>query len=187
MLTAKWKILKCHGHNRIKLNIGHAQHVHIEALIVDGQLRFDLLGIDATRELGGVHIAGSGEVDFLKGDMPQCAGISINEPDFSEEFDHHKKVWMTSWKWMNDQTPMECWSPQCLSVSRTNTRKSSNYGWLLSYPKDKLCSPKGPIQLMVVIQRISRRFIQYSITESQIASWMYVVHSISFQTFCTGI
>ena len=61
-----------------------------------------LLGIDTIRELSGVHITRSGEVHFLKGDIPQCAAISIDKLDFSAKFDLHK-VWTTSWKWANDK------------------------------------------------------------------------------------
>ena len=46
------------GYGRIKLDIGIAEPVHIDALIVDGQL----LGIDTIRELGRMHITKLGEV-----------------------------------------------------------------------------------------------------------------------------
>ena len=52
------------------MNIGYAQSMYIDALIVDGQLLgFDLLGINAIRELGGLYLAWSGEVYFPVGDM----------------------------------------------------------------------------------------------------------------------
>ena len=87
MLTANRKTLKCCGHSKIKLNIGHAQPKHIEALIVlSPQLGFDLFEINAIRDLGRVHIAGSGEVHFPGVNVAWSAVISINEPHFSAEF-----------------------------------------------------------------------------------------------------
>ena len=67
MLTADGRTLKCCGYGRIKLDIGIGEPVHVDVLIVEGQLLgFDLLlGIDAIRKLRGVHINRSGEVRFL--------------------------------------------------------------------------------------------------------------------------
>ena len=57
VITADVKTLKCDRHGRIKLNISHAQPVYIGDLTEDGlQREFDLLGIDAIRELREVHI-----------------------------------------------------------------------------------------------------------------------------------
>ena len=57
ILTADGRILKCRRYSRIKLDIGIAELVHIDALTVERQqLGFDLLGINAIRELGWVHI-----------------------------------------------------------------------------------------------------------------------------------
>ena len=50
VLIADEKTLKCWGHDRMKLNISHAQPVHIDAMIVNSQLLgFDLLGINTIR------------------------------------------------------------------------------------------------------------------------------------------
>lgn len=48
-------------------------------------------------------ITKSGDVRFPEEDILQCAAISINEPDFSVQFDHQKKVWIASWKCNKNQ------------------------------------------------------------------------------------
>ena len=53
-------------------------------------------------ELGDTYIAGWSALSWGR-----CATISINEYNFSAEFDHHKKVWMASKKLTNSQTPVE--------------------------------------------------------------------------------
>lgn len=72
----------------------------IEALIVDRQLLgyAIILRIDAIKELGGVHLTRSGVVRFPDGNLNWCAGISINEPNFSVTFDKNNKAWTASWK-----------------------------------------------------------------------------------------
>lgn len=93
MLTADGKLLKYHGYGTVKLDVGLAQPVNIEVLVVDGTLlRFDmLLGIDAIWELGGMCTTKLEEVCFPEEDVLQCPVISINEPDFSLQSNHQKK------------------------------------------------------------------------------------------------
>ena len=60
-------------------------------LVVDRQLLgFDLLEINAIKELGGVHLTESGEMHF--GNLNRCAAISMDEPDFSMTFNQSKNV-----------------------------------------------------------------------------------------------
>ena len=58
VLTADGRTLNCRGYGKIKVEVGQVPAVDIEALVVDKQLLgFNLLlGIDAIKELGGVHL-----------------------------------------------------------------------------------------------------------------------------------
>ena len=83
------------------MEVGQVPAVNIEALVVDKQLLgFDLLlGIDAIKELGGVHLTESSEARF--GGLNRCAAISIDKPDFSVTYDRSNKEWTAYWKWAN--------------------------------------------------------------------------------------
>lgn len=99
---------------------------------MDGPLLgFDLLGIDAIRELGGVHINPSGEVQFSEESKPQCAAISIIEPNFSVAFDCRNKIWTSSWKWMNGQPPLSL-------KNRVTEYSVPDYAWD-EYERDFSC------------------------------------------------
>ena len=78
------------------MEVDQVPAVDIEALVVDKQqLGFDLLlGIDATKELGGVYLMESGEAHF--GGLNRCAIISIDELDFSVTYDRSNKEWTVS-------------------------------------------------------------------------------------------
>ena len=107
VLTTNRKILKCHGYGKIKLGLDGARPVIVEVLLRDEQLLgFDLLlGIDAIKELGGVHLTEFGEACF--GNTNRCASISIDEPDFSVTFDRNTKAWTAVWKWVSGHSPTE--------------------------------------------------------------------------------
>ena len=107
VLTTDGRTLNCQGYGRIKVEVGQVLAVNIEALVVDKQLLgFDLLlGIDTIKELGGVYLTESGEAHF--GGLNRCAGISIDEPDFSVKYDRSNKEWTASEKWANGRSPSE--------------------------------------------------------------------------------
>ena len=163
VLKADRRTLKCHEHGRIKLDLGIAEPVHIDALIAKGQLLgFDLLlRIDTIRELGGVYITRSGEVHFLEGSIPQFAAISIDEPNFSAKFDPHKKVRTASWKWANGHIPAELKSREpeyvvpnhaCNKYKR-KLQLRLDKEWLLPYLEGELGPPTCLTPLMAVIQK----------------------------------
>ena len=37
---------------------------------------------------------------------PNCAAITVTEPDFSAEYDKITQRWTASWKWVGDQPPV---------------------------------------------------------------------------------
>lgn len=37
-------------------------------------------------------------------DIPTCAKLKIDKPDFSIDFDWQKCIWIASWKWTNSQS-----------------------------------------------------------------------------------
>ena len=63
-----------------------AEPMHVDALIVEEQL----LEIDAIREIGRMYITRLGRVHFLEGDVPQCAAVFIDKPNYSTKFYLHK-------------------------------------------------------------------------------------------------
>lgn len=81
--------------------------LHLEILLVEGKLLgfHFLLRFDAIKKLGECPLTESGEVHFLAENLPRCAAIKIDEPDFGAAFDQRKKVWTASWKWAGGQTP----------------------------------------------------------------------------------
>ena len=68
------RTLKSRGYGRIKLDVSIAEPIHIDTLIIEGQLLgFELLfGIDAIIKLGRVYITKSGEVRFLERHALMC-------------------------------------------------------------------------------------------------------------------
>ena len=76
----------------------------ISVLVVRGKLlRYDLLlGIDA---VGGVAAWPSGQIRIGGGQVPKCAAITINEPDFTVTFDQQSQAWIVAWKWSDDHAP----------------------------------------------------------------------------------
>lgn len=81
--------------------------LHLEILVVERKLLgfVLLLGFDAVKKLKGVHLNELGEVHFLAENLPGCATIKIDEPNFSTVFDQRK--WTTSWKWAGSQMTVE--------------------------------------------------------------------------------
>ena len=73
-------------------------------------LSFDLLlGYDAIRALGGVHITQMGAVQFQEKTLV-CTALRIDQPDFSVEFDPHQKAWIVLWRWSGNQDPAKLWN-----------------------------------------------------------------------------
>ena len=107
VLTVDGQTLNCRSYGKIKVEVGQVPAINIEALVVDKQLLgFDLLlGINAIKELGGVHLTESGKARF--GGLNRCAAISINKPDFSVTYNCSNKEWTASWKWANGHSPSE--------------------------------------------------------------------------------
>ena len=133
------------------MEAGQVPTVDIEALVVDKQLLgFDLLlGIGAIKELGGVYLTESGEAHFEG--LNRCAGISIDEPDFSVTYDRRNKEWTASWKWANGRSPSELSnSVQEYAVSchardayENEILQWQRNGWLLPYSEEELNLPNG--------------------------------------------
>ena len=134
---------------------------NVEALVaLKKPLSFDLLlGYDAIRALGGVHITQTGAVQFQE-KTPVCAALRIDQPDFSVEFDPHQKAWTTSWRWSGNQEPAKLWNgvakyhvpDQIRPAYEEELREWIKDGWLIPYPYKKLGLPKGLIPLMAVAQ-----------------------------------
>ena len=162
VLTADGNTLKCCGVGKVELAVGRLHPMTTEVLVVDGQLLgFDLLlGIDTITELGGVHITRSGKVHFPAEDAPQCAAITISEPDFSATFDHRRKAWTASWKWADGQAPKQLKNrvPEYPVAESIRDEYESELqlwltnGWLVPYPEEELGPPKALIPLMAVVQ-----------------------------------
>ena len=76
----------------------------VDALVVlDKPLEYDfLIGIDKIRELGGVVIKPTGDVQ-LGWKQELCAAIIIKEQDFCAVFDHEKTAWTAKWKWTRNK------------------------------------------------------------------------------------
>ena len=162
VLTVGGSTLKSYGVGVAKLSMGTMLPVTVKVLIVDGELLgFDLLlCLDAIRLLGGMSLTSTGEVKFLQCDEPTYAAITINEPDFSAEYDETNWRWTVSWKWACDQPPVTLKNrlleyPASVQIRREYDQELQwwiDNGWLLPYPEDKLGPPKGLIFLMAVLQ-----------------------------------
>ena len=109
----------CCGIRLVHVSIGTKHAFTIEPLVVGGHLLgFDLfLGLDTIKQLGGVTVTCAGGVTFLQCDRPNCAAITITEPDLNAEYDEITQRWIASWKWAGDQPP----------VTLTNRNMSGNY------------------------------------------------------------
>ena len=107
MLMVGRSTLKSCGAGIVELSMGTTIPIAVEVLIVDGELHgFDLLlGLDAIKLLGGMSLTSTGEVKFPWCDEPTCAAITINEPDFSAEYDKTTWRWTASRKWAGNQPP----------------------------------------------------------------------------------
>ena len=106
--------------------------VKISVLVVRGKpLGYDLvLGIDAIRMLGGISVWPSGEIRISGGQIPKCAAITINKPDFTVTFDQESQAWIAAWKWSEDRAPegMEYRSIQWQQRFGRITSRSFAYG-----------------------------------------------------------
>ena len=88
------------------------------------------------------------------------AAITLDEPDFHDEYDEAKHVWTTSWKWSSDQPPVSL--KNGLSEYPTPKRLQGEYkqglqawiqnGCLIPYSENELGPPKGLILLMAILQ-----------------------------------
>ena len=87
------------GVGAVNIRTRTGNSANVEALVaLKKPLSFDLLlGYDAIRALGGVHITQTEAVQFQE-KTPVCAALRIDQPDFSVEFDPHQKVWTASWR-----------------------------------------------------------------------------------------
>ena len=147
------------GAVNIRTRTGNSANV--EALVaLKKPLSFDLLlGYDAIRALGGVHITQTGAVQFQE-KTPVCASLRIDQPDFSVKFDPHQKAWTASWRWSGNQEPAKLRNgvaeyhvpDQIRPAYEVELREWIKDGWLIPYPYKKLGPPKGLIPLMAVAQ-----------------------------------
>ena len=159
VLTADRRTMKCRGYGKIKLGLERTWPMIVEVLVVDRHLLGSdlLLGIDAIKELRGMHLTELGEVHF--GNPNRCATIAINEPDFSVIFDQNTKAWTASWKWASDHSPTEL-ANRLQEYTVPNHVQDAyeeelfmwkSNEWLLPYPEEELGPPKGLIPLMAVV------------------------------------
>ena len=162
VLTVGGRTLSCRGIGTVQLGVSNRNPLDIKVLVVDGALLgFDLLlGLDVIKQLGGVIVTSTGDVNFPQSSEPFCAAIRISEPDFCAEYDARKRIWTASWKWSDNQPPAalknrlaEYTIPIHLQEEYNRELQSwIDNGWLLPYPEDELGPPKGLIPLMAVVQ-----------------------------------
>ena len=148
----------CCGVGAVNIRTRTGNSANIEAL--KKPLSFDLLlGYDAIRALGGVHITQMGAVQFQE-KTPVCATLRIDQSDFSVEFDPHQKSWTASWRWLGNQKPAKLWNrvvkyhvpDQIRPAYEEELREWIKDGWLIPYLYKKLGPPQGLIPLMAVAQ-----------------------------------
>lgn len=97
VFPADGKITRCHGTSLVELAVGHMCPLYLEILVADGKLLgfYRLLGFDAIKKLGGVHLTKSGEVHFLVetySDVLQSKSMNLT----SALFDQQKEEWTAS-------------------------------------------------------------------------------------------
>lgn len=87
---------------RLSVNSGDP----VSVLVIDSTLLgFDLLhGMDIIKNLGRICIKELGEFQFSN--LPICAALRIDEPDFSAKFNQSTKAWTALWKW-SENNPSE--------------------------------------------------------------------------------
>ena len=151
----------CCGVGVVNIRTRTGNSANVEALVaLEKPLSFDLLlGYDAIRALGGVHIMQTGAVQFQE-KTPVCAALRIDQPDFSVKFDQHQKAWTASWRWSGNQEPTKLWNrvaeyhvpDQIRPAYEEELREWIKDGWLIPYAYEKLGPPKDLILLMAVGQ-----------------------------------
>ena len=106
MTTISGETRTCCGVGAVNICTRTGNSANVEALVaLKKPLSFDLLlGYDAIRALGGVHITQTGAVQFQE-KTPVCAALRIDQPDFRVEFEPHQKAWTASWRWSGNQEP----------------------------------------------------------------------------------
>ena len=119
-----------------------------------------LLGLNVTRQLGGMAMSYTDKVRIPQRERLMYAAITLDEPDFHIEYDEAKRVWTASWKWSGDQPPVSL--KNRLSEYPTPERLQGEYeqelqawiqnSWLILYPESELGPPKGLIPLMTIVQ-----------------------------------
>ena len=157
MTTISGEMLTCCGVDTVNIRTRTGNSTNVEALVaLKKTLSFDLLlGYDAIRALGGVHITQTGAVQFQE-KTPVCVALRIDQPDFSIEFDAHQKAWTASWRWLGNQEPAKLLNgvpeyhvpDQIRPAYEKELREWIKDGWLIPYPYKKLGPPKGLIPLM---------------------------------------
>ena len=155
MTTISGETRTCCGVGAVNIRTRTGNSANVEARVaLEKPLSFDLLlGYDAIRALGGVHIMQTGTVQFQK--TPVCAALRIDQP---VEFDQHQKVWTVSWRWSGNQGPAklrngvaEYYVPdQIRPAYEAELREWIKDGWLIPYPYEKLGPPKGLRGVLVV-------------------------------------
>ena len=163
ILTASRKCLLSHGVGSITLTVTNRNPLKTNVLLVNSKpLGFNLLlGMDIIKKLGGMHIDEGGKAHFAAAARTLGATIELELPDFCVEFDQCTKSWTVSWKWSSDQPPEKLYNriPEYTIPARARAeydKELQNWidnGWLVPYPENKLCPPKGLIPLMAVIQQ----------------------------------
>lgn len=149
----------CHKTGVVRICANTGNFADIEALLVhEKPLNSNLLlGYDAIKALGGVLIMQTGTVKFQK-EVPMCAALKIDQPDFSIVFDQCQKIWM--WKWTGDWEPAmlqnriaEYHVPYQIRLAyKKELCTCINDGWLIPYPHRKFGPPKGQNPLMAIVQ-----------------------------------
>ena len=88
VLTASRKCLLSHGVDSITLTVTNRNPLKTNVLVVNSKpLRFDLLGMDVIKKLGGVHIDEGSKAHFAEAAHTLGATIELEQPDFRAEFD----------------------------------------------------------------------------------------------------
>ena len=160
MTTSNGETRTCCGVGAVNICTRTGNSTNVEELVaLKKPLSFDLLlGYDAIKALGGVHITQTGAVQFQE-KTPVCAAPRIDQPDYSVEFDQHQKAWTASWRWSGNQEPAklrngvaECHVPdQIRPAYEEELREWIKDGWLIPYPYEKLGPPKGLIPLLLAV------------------------------------
>lgn len=96
METIAGRMRACYGVGTVNICTESGNSATVEVLVVRNKtVSFELLPeIDAITALGGIHITQTVAAWFCSKEIPTCAVIHIDQPDFSVEFNHQQKKWI---------------------------------------------------------------------------------------------